>query len=275
MQPKVSIITPSYNQGQFIEETILSVLNQEYPNLEYIIIDGGSTDNSVDIIKKFEKELTYWVSEPDKGQSDAINKGFHKSTGEILHWLNSDDVLVPNIISKVVQYFNDHCEIGCVIGDQINIDKNGNQLNIVKAIPFHFSTALYGACMVPQPATIFRRKAWEKTGDLSISLQYQMDFEYFLRMAKADVRFGLLKEPVAKFRLHANSKTISEYNNLVWGSNRIIQNKFLKFQVKEKGFLGYYMKFMKWFFRLRAFFIRSITRGDVIPFKGTRARRSI
>ncbi|MCR4432278.1 MAG: glycosyltransferase [Tepidanaerobacteraceae bacterium] len=273
--PKVSIVTPSYNQGQFLEETILSVLNQNYPNLEYIIIDGGSTDNSVEIIKKYADRLEYWVSEPDRGQSDAINKGFHRASGEILHWLNSDDVLVPGALQNVAEYFLKHPEIGCVIGDIEMIDENSNLLFQRKAIPFHFRTALYGACSVPQPSTLFRREAWLKTGDLDVSLQYQMDFEYFLRMAKAGVKFGLLRKPVARFRLHASSKTISEYDNLVWSTNRSIQSSFLPFRVKEDGLLGFYMKFMKWIYRTRAFIVRAITRGDAIPFRGAIVRRSI
>ena len=115
--PKISIITPSYNQGIFIEETILSVLDQNYPNLEYIIMDGGSTDNTVDIIKKYEDRITYWISEKDNGQSDAINKGFHKSTGDILHWLNSDDVLVPRALNMLVEYLSNNPDIICLKPD--------------------------------------------------------------------------------------------------------------------------------------------------------------
>lgn len=275
MKPKISIVTPSYNQGQFLEETILSVLDQDYPNLEYIIIDGGSTDNSVEIIKKYENQLAYWVSEPDKGQSDAINKGFHRATGEILHWLNSDDLLVPGALKSVSEYFLKHPEIGCVMGDLEVIDENSKLLFLRKTMPFHFRTALYGACSVPQPSTLFRREEWLKTGDVDVSLDYQMDFEYFLRMARAKAKFGLLRKPIARFRLHAGSKTISEYNNLVWRTDRIIQSKFLPFQVKTSGPSGFYMKSLKWIYRARGFIVRAITRGEIVPFRSTIARRSI
>lgn len=271
--PKISIVTPSYNQGQFLEETILCVLNQDYPNLEYMIIDGGSTDNSVEIIKKYEDRLAYWVSEPDKGQSEAINKGFHRATGEIFHWLNSDDVLVPGALQVVAEYFLEHPHIGCVIGDIETIDENSRFLFLRKAIPFHFRTALYGAYSVPQPSTLFTKEAWLKTGDVDVSLQYQMDSEYFLRMAKAGVKFDLLRKPVARFRLHTGSKTVSEYNNLVWDADRItIQSRFMPFQVKRNGLLGFYMKSMKWMYRTRAFLVRALTRGDSVPFKMARLR---
>jgi len=125
---KISIITPSYNQGQFLEETIISVLNQDYPNLEYIIIDGGSTDKSVEIIKKYEKYLTYWVSEKDRGQTHAINKGFIKSSGSILNWLNSDDLLVPGAINSVSKAFSKHSEADFCFGDFSIIDTQSNTI---------------------------------------------------------------------------------------------------------------------------------------------------
>lgn len=275
MAPKISIITPSYNQGQFLEETILSVLNQNYPNMEYIIIDGGSTDNSVDVIKKYGSRLSYWLSEKDRGQSNAINKGFHKCTGDILHWLNSDDVLLPGSLDLVAGFFEQHPDIDCVIGDLKVIDSNGQFLILKKAIPFDFKTALYTSCLVPQPSTLFTRRAWEKTGDLDVSLYYQMDFEYFLRMAKAGVKFGLLKKPLAKFRLHAESKTVSEYNDLFFQAYRSIQDQYLSVPIKDMPFKEDFLKLMNIFYKGRIFFTRAILRGDFIPYKHKRLRKSI
>ena len=273
--PKISIITPSYNQGIFIEETILSVLDQNYPNLEYIIMDGGSTDNTVDIIKKYEDRITYWISEKDNGQSDAINKGFHKSTGDILHWLNSDDVLVPRALNMLVEYLSNNPDIGCFLGDQEIIDKDSNFLSLKKAIPYHLKTAIYSACMVSQPATPFTRKAWEKTGDVNNSLQYQMDFEYYLRMFNSGVKFGVLGSTFARFRIYSESKTISEYDNLVWGANRIIQEPYLPEKLKKSASKDKLLKIFNYYYRMRSYVVRAFLRGEVIPFKGAKARRLI
>lgn len=273
--PRISIVTPSFNQGKFLEETILSVLNQNYPNLEYIIIDGGSTDNSIKIIKKYEEQLAYWVSERDRGQTHAINKGFHKCTGDILHWLNSDDVLFPASLDLVAEFFEQHTDIDCVIGDLEIIGPNGQFLTFKKAVPFDFKTALYTSCLVPQPSTLFTRRAWEKTGDLDILLNYQMDFEFFLRMARVGIKFGLLKKPLAKFRLHAESKTVSEYNDMVFQSSRRIQGQYLPDTIKNMRFKEQFLKFMKIFYKARIFIIRAVIRGDFFPFKGTRARKRI
>ena len=122
--PKISIVTPSFNQAQFLEETILSVINQNYPNLEYIIIDGGSTDGSVDIIKKYEKHLTYWVSEPDNGHGHALNKGFSTTTGEIMAWINSDDKYYPSTFATVAEIFNKFSDINWIHGKNSRIDKS-------------------------------------------------------------------------------------------------------------------------------------------------------
>jgi len=124
--PRLSVVTPSYNQGRFIEETIRSVLLQDYPNLEFIIIDGGSTDNTIEVIKKYETWLAYWVSESDRGQSHAINKGIIKATGEILFWLNSDDVVLPGAFKKIAGVFSDNPEIKMVIGQAKVIDAQGD-----------------------------------------------------------------------------------------------------------------------------------------------------
>jgi len=127
LYPKISIITPSFNQGKYLEETIFSVLGQNYPNLEYIIIDGGSTDNSVDIIKKYENQLTYWISEPDNGQSHAINKGFMKATGGILAWLNSDDMYLPGVLDYVAKTINIE-EPGIYFGECIHMNYQDTKL---------------------------------------------------------------------------------------------------------------------------------------------------
>src|SRR5215208_2659718 len=124
-QPRVSIITPSFNQGQFLEETMHSVLEQDYPNIEYIVVDGGSADNSVEIIKKYQGQLAWWVSEKDRGHADALNKGFSHATGEILAWLNSDDVYFPNAVSQAVSFLKTNPAIGMVYGDAELIDDAG------------------------------------------------------------------------------------------------------------------------------------------------------
>ncbi|PQP33249.1 glycosyltransferase [Desulfobacteraceae bacterium SEEP-SAG10] len=273
--PRVSIVTPSFNQGRFLEETIISVLDQGYPNLEYIIIDGGSSDNSVSIIKKYEYHLSYWVSENDRGQTHAINKGFNKCTGDILHWLNSDDVLLPCSLDLVAEFFEQHPDIDCLIGDLEVINSKGQSLTLKKAIPFDFKTALYTSCLVPQPSTFFTRRAWEKTGYLDISLHYQMDFEYFLRMAKAGIKFGLLNKPLAKFRLHEDSKTVSEYNDLFFESYRRIQDQYLTDTIKNMKFKEEFLDLMNIYYKARSFFIRALMRRDFIPYKHKRSRKNI
>src|ERR1035437_5829495 len=127
--PLVSIITPSYNQAQFLEKTILSVLSQNYPNIEYIIIDGGSTDNSADIIRKYENKISFWISEKDKGQSDAINKGWKRAKGKYCSYLNSDDELVPGAVSKIVEAFEKNQDAGVVYGDYTFIDENEKEIS--------------------------------------------------------------------------------------------------------------------------------------------------
>ena len=273
--PRISVVTPSYNQGQFLEETILSVLNQDYPSLEYIIIDGGSTDNSVEIIKKYEDRLAYWVSEPDKGQSDAINKGFRMATGKILAWLNSDDVYLHRALEIVAEYFQSHSEVGCVYGDIVMIRENGGILYKRKTIPFNFRMALYGGCLVPQPATFFRRSALERTGELDITLQYQMDFDFFLRMASRGVHLGNVPIPLAKFRLHRTSKTVSEYGKKVEQANRIIRRRYSSLRLWNDKVTDSVFVVLKWVYKLKGFLVRAITRGDALPFKGAFFRRTI
>jgi len=155
-QPLISIITPSYNQGKYLEETILSVLNQDYENIEYIVVDGGSSDNSLEVIKKYQSRLAWWVSEPDKGQTEAINKGFNRANGEIIAWLNSDDVYLPGTVSEAVRYLVDHPQIGMVYGELDFIDESGRVIGKFNAAQTDLHRLRRGYVHIPQPATFFR-----------------------------------------------------------------------------------------------------------------------
>lgn len=207
MYPRISIVTPSYNQGQFLEQAVLSVLNQDYPNLEYIIMDGGSTDNSVEIIKKCENRLAYWVSEPDNGQSDAINKGFKITTGEILAWLNSDDVYMPGALLTVGRYFLKHPKADVLYGDQRDIDESGNVFRATRSLAFSKLGLLSRAGSIPQPAAFFRKHVLEKVGYLDTELEYCMDYDFFLRIAFNGCKIVHVPKTLAKFRYHSTSKT--------------------------------------------------------------------
>jgi len=159
--PKISIVTPSYNQAQFLERTILSVLNQNYPNLEYIIIDGGSTDGSVEIIKKYEKYLAYWVSEKDKGQADAINKGFQKSSGEILAYINSDDTYNPGAFLKIAKAFAKSPRADLMFGNVNHIDSYDKLIDECRFTKFNFATLIYEGGNLQQPGAFWTKKIYE------------------------------------------------------------------------------------------------------------------
>ena len=203
--PKISIVTPSLNQGQFIERTILSVLNQDYPNIEYIVMDGGSTDNTLKILKKYEDRLI-WKSEPDKGQSDAINKGFRTITGEIIGWLNSDDVYRPGALFTIAKYFIAHPDVGMMYGDCNRIDINDNHIGFFKAEPFNLKRYLNGADIIPQQSTFFRKRVLDKAGCLDPSLHYAMDLDLFVRIAR-DYIVEYVPVHIASFRTIPGQKS--------------------------------------------------------------------
>lgn len=206
--PLVSIVTPSYNQAQFLEQTILSVLNQDYPHLEYIIIDGGSTDGSVDIVRKYKDRLAYWVSESDMGQPDAINKGWRMSHGEILAYLNSDDTYEPGTVKAAVEIFQEHPEVYLVFGDENIIDERGQILERRHTTDFDLRTFIGDSCFIPQPTTFFRRVALTEVGMLNTRLHYAFDYDLFIRICS---RFQAHRIPciIANFRRHQSSKTMS------------------------------------------------------------------
>jgi glycosyltransferase involved in cell wall biosynthesis len=209
--PRISIVTPSFNQGSFLEATIRSVICQEYPDLEYIIIDGGSTDGSVEIIQKYEKQLAWWVSEKDRGQTHAINKGFAKATGQIMAWLNSDDLYSPGALRRVAETFARHPTADMITGGWLSYTSSTGR--IIPVRPCGIGIRPTPAIMLRrnayfgQHSTFWRRELWDRVGPLNESLHFAMDHEFFLRCVLAGARVRLDSEMLAIFRQHASQKT--------------------------------------------------------------------
>lgn len=209
--PLVSIVTPSFNQGVFLEAAIQSVLDQDYPNIEYLVIDGGSSDESKQIIERFAGRLAWSQSEPDSGQVDAILKGFSRSHGTIIGWLNSDDELLPGAVSSVVKAFLADPGLMLVYGDNILVDAESGYEDILPARPFDVVTMLRtGQNHVPQPGSFFRREALELAGGLSRSGYYYFDFEFVVRLGLV-ARAKRLPARLGLYRLHEASKSMSAH----------------------------------------------------------------
>jgi glycosyltransferase involved in cell wall biosynthesis len=203
----VSIITPSFNQARYLEETIRSVLDQDHPQLEYIIVDGGSTDGSLEIIKKYADRLAWWVSEKDQGQTDAINKGFARAKGEVLAWLNSDDTYNPGAISAALAFLQAHPQAGLVYGDTNFIDENGKILGAFPAAQTDYKRLRRGYVHIPQQAAFFRADIWKQVGPLDPSFYFAMDYDLWVRIASHAPIF-YTPQVWANFRLHSEGKTV-------------------------------------------------------------------
>lgn len=204
----ISVITPSYNQAPYLEATIRSVLNQTGVDLEYIIVDGGSTDGTPEIIKKYDSQLAWWVSEPDRGQTDAINKGFARAKGDILAWINSDDTYEPGALAEAAAYLNDHPETGMVYGDCHFIDAAGQKIGRFNAAQTDYQKLRRGYVHIPQQSSFFRASLWKQVGPLDPSFYFAMDYDLWVRLAACS-KLDYYPRLWANFRLHGDAKTIA------------------------------------------------------------------
>ncbi|MCZ7551704.1 MAG: glycosyltransferase [Anaerolineales bacterium] len=249
--PRISIVTPSYNQGQFIEETIRSVLLQGYPNLEYIIIDGASKDDSIQIIKKYENFLSYWVSEPDQGQTYAISKGIQHATGSLLNWLNSDDILLPGSLYAIAQSYIRENKTNCVLcGNAYITSIDGKKIkeSIVSDVnPDELICPTYpplGGGI--QASWFFSNEAWRTVGGIDLKLNFRMDTDLYIRFNEAGCPFVPVNFPVAAYRTHPDTKTRKG-----WKENFAYKKAFYKKElakVNEKERILYEKRIKRVFF---------------------------
>jgi glycosyltransferase involved in cell wall biosynthesis len=208
--PLISIVTPSFQQASFVERTMLSVLEQDYPRVEYHVCDGGSVDGSVELIRKHEARLASWTSEGDSGPAEAINRGFARSSGEIMAWLNSDDLLLPGAVRFIADYFARHPEVDVVYGHRLVVDERDWQVGRW-VLPRHDGRMLLWADYVPQETLFWRRALWEKTGSaLDQGFKFAFDWDILLRFQKAGARIVRLPWFIGCFRVHDSQKSIVE-----------------------------------------------------------------
>ncbi len=207
MKPLVSIITPSYNQVRYLEDTIQSVIQQDYQNLEYIIVDGGSTDGSPDVIERYQDKLAWWVSEKDQGQADAINKGFRKATGEVIAWLNSDDLYLPGVISAAVELFQKNPDAGVIYGDAVSADADGRLLNELRFRNCGTRDFLQFN-IICQPAVFMKRSIVEKVGYLDPTYHFFLDHQLWIRLSR-ETKFVHHPKIWAVSRYHQDAKNVT------------------------------------------------------------------
>ena len=231
--PRISIITPSFNQGNFIEQTILSVLSQDYPNLEYLVADGGSSDATLDVLAKYSGKVT-WISEADEGQTDAINKGLRRATGSVVGYLNADDLLLPGTLKRVGEVFINHPQTCWVTGKCRIVDEENNEIRrpitVYKntLLGLHSFSLLLMTNYISQPATFWRKDASESIGYLDENLRYVMDYEYWLRLySKSPPVF--IPEYLAAFKIHQSSKTTSTgHKDIYVDEEKIIVGRYVR-----------------------------------------------
>jgi glycosyltransferase involved in cell wall biosynthesis len=259
-KPLVSIVTPSYNQGEFIEDTLLSVKNQDYPDIEHVVVDGGSTDDTNEILKKWEDKYNLrWLSEPDEGQCDAVNKGFKLAKGEIIGWLNSDDVYFDTkVISHVVGKFEELKHVDVIYGNLAVIDKNGSILKLVRTFNWDYKRLLR-INFIGQPATFFRRRVVLEN-QLDKNLHLSMDYEFWLRLGKS-YNFARVDKVLAAFRVYECTKSFSNKHK------HRLETKTIMTKYGQNFGLGYYIGFF--FHKLLLGYMRLKSVKDILDLSNT------
>lgn len=255
--PRITIVTPSFNQAEYLEETLRSVLLQGYPDLEYIVIDGGSTDQSVDIIRHYESKISYWISESDNGQCHALNKGFARATGDWMAWLNSDDIFQPGALWEVAHSIRAHAGCDWIVGSVDFADVNLHPLGVFEPschtedwLDFICTKRKHGVAL-PQMGTFWSRLAWEAAGPLDETLHYAMDHEYWVRLAYHGFRPVCLLQSLALFRLHQQAKTARGDGDFIADEKAIIDKWIPRGTPSEIHVLKYYRKTLWLRFLLR------------------------
>lgn len=222
--PRITIVTPSFNQATFLERTILSVLGQNYPNLEYMVVDGGSTDGSMDIIQKYSGKLAWWISEPDLGQTDAINKGLRRATGEWIAWQNSDDIFYPGALHDLAKTAARQPKAGLIIGDLMLIDEHDRPLRDIRYVTPSYNALRAEGMLVANQAAFWRRSLQEQLGLLDDTFHYSFDYEWFLRLTQHAESVHVSKIWGA-LRLHRETKTSSNARMFKEENNRILTGR--------------------------------------------------
>jgi glycosyltransferase involved in cell wall biosynthesis len=250
--PKISIVTVNYNKGNFIEDTIQSVISQAYPNLEYIIIDGASTDNSISIIKKYEDKLSYFISEPDKGMTDALMKGFAKATGEIFAWINSDDTYLPGAFMYVAKQYK-ATKFELLYGDCLIADVENKLIKRARSLKTNYKAQAEGSVTIFQPSSFWSAALYKKVGGVSHEFQVTMDGNLFYKMLKNSKNTIQVNKAFSRFRIHENQsgswapegrysmerEWISSYNDYLHPFIRFYYKKLFKPKVLFLRFLGF------------------------------------
>lgn len=241
--PKVSIVTPSYNQGKFVEKTILSVLCQNYSNLEYIFVDAVSNDETPDILERYRDRIDVLIIEPDKGQTDALNKGFQRATGDILAYINSDDCYAnPRVISTAVQHFLDNPEIDVIYGRRNVIDDEGKFLHCMPYRPFS-KDMLMLSDYIPQECVFWRRSIFEKSGFyVDMSFDFAMDYELWFRFLDHGAKFLSVNTFFGLFRWYADQKSQDQWRTKGLPEIARLHQKYLNQEIEEKVMIGYFQE---------------------------------